>query len=108
MAALFCTFNAVPTFLAGCAPLNESINDLAPSAACRLGVGVAQVCDADLVGAIHIPDDIIETVEAFYRDGAVLGPEADAFSFEVFRVEYLGGFALDEVQRTGTEGFQIW
>ena len=47
-------------------------------------------------------------MEHFYCGGAVLGPEADSFSLEVFRVEDPGGFALEEVQGSGTEGFQIW
>ena len=79
----------------GCAALDERINDLAPSSACRLGVGVAQVCYADLVGAVHILDCIIEAMEHLHGGSAVRGPEADSFSLVVLRVEDLGGFSLE-------------
>ena len=79
----------------GCASLDERINDIAPSSACRLGVGVAQVCYANLMGAVHVLDCIIEAVEHLYGGSAVRGPEADSLSLLVLGVEDLGGFSLE-------------
>ena len=90
-----------------CAALDVGVNCVEPSAVLSVWVGCAEIGEGDHVGEVRFFHHCFVTAQNFFGDGAVFGAEADSFSLEVFRVEDPGGLALEEVQGSGTEGFEV-